>query len=311
MIFNWIKFIHDLIARMNVKLTAVGILILGIFGMIGMIQYNQTSDFCQKCHVNRGPFKNIDLDSVAHQPFVKGEKSCLDCHSDKDFHMFAKETIIAGIGFFDRVTNHNPHDRFEQANVPDSDCLGCHHKILEQTQAEVLELPVNLARIGLVFDHNKHFHLKEFSFEQQVRYEKLNSQTNPTEKQKEELLFLDKVRLGNCGQCHERNQPVDLKQGKRKVNRNIHYYATNPLRCSGCHVDSVTAAHPGQPLTLPLQLPDEQSCQRCHNGRLHGRLVTFPARCDAQSGEAIEHCKKCHPNIVPGVDYKTRAMDQH
>lgn len=302
---------HDLIAGMSIKLMALGLLLLGILGMVGMIQYNQTSDFCRKCHVNRGPFKNIDLESVAHQPFVKGEKSCLDCHSDKDFHAFAKESLIAGVGFFGRMTNNEPYESFKQLDIPDDQCLGCHNNILEQREAERIELSSGLAKIGLVFDHRKHFDLKEFKYKQQILYEQLKQKQELTPEQKEELIFLEKVRLGNCGQCHEKNQLVDPKQDKRKADRKIHFYATNPLRCSGCHVDAVTAVHPGQPLVPSLQMPDEEICRRCHNGRLHGRLVTFPAQCEARYGIATRYCEKCHPQIVPGVDAKSSAMDQH
>ena len=310
MMVRLIKLMHDKIAGASVPLTGLGLLVLGLISFFGMVSYNQRSNFCLKCHVNRGPYQNIDLESVAHKPYVSKEKSCLDCHSDKDFHAWAKETAVAGGKYFRRFTNDLQQVSFEIRNVPDDRCLDCHHDVLKLKDADAIELSPRLARIGLNFDHKKHFDFKEFDAEQKSRWESLRAQSQLSQEQRDELDFLDRVRIGNCAQCHERNQPITPEGTERTMDRQINYFTTNPIRCSGCHTDAVTAVHPGPPLAPPLAMPDQQNCRRCHNGRLHGRLVTFPARCDANEKPDTEHCAKCHPNIGPNDRKSTETLDR-
>lgn len=309
MILRALQWMHGRIALANAPLTALALILLGFVGFAAMVQYNQRSAFCTKCHVNRGPYRNIDLQSAAHKPYAEGKKDCLDCHTDKDFHAWARQTVIAGAQAFERFTNDTGQLAYRLRNVSDETCLGCHEGMLERGEADRIELSPGLAKIGLVFDHRRHFEIKEYSPTlQQERDDLRRSAEQPsgdmTAEKMERLTFLERVRIGHCAQCHERKQPIPKDQGARKLDRNIHFYTSNPMRCSGCHVDAVTAAHPGPPLTPPLGLPSEAVCRRCHNGKVHGRLVTFPARCETDFEPFTDHCKTCHPDVQPGVDRK-------
>ncbi len=297
MMLRLIKYLHDKIAKANVPLVAFGMFAFGILGFEGMVWYNQTSDFCVNCHVNRGPYRNIDLDSVAHKPYGNGEKTCLDCHTNKDFHVFAKEAVIAGAKGFARLTSDYRYQKFSTRNVTDDKCLSCHYEILDVNIADKLEISPRLAKIGLKFDHQRHFDFKEFRQDQAETLVELRSM-NPGEyndRQKEELALLEKIELAHCSRCHERNQVVDGEKGVKKIDREIHYYAQNPIGCVGCHVDAVTEAHPGSPLSAPLVLPKEETCRRCHNGIMHGRLAVFPSNCESTEKPFTDYCVKCHP----------------
>lgn len=308
MILRLIKWAHDLIAKANVPLTALALMGIGLVAFEGMVYYNQRSDFCLSCHVNRGPYKNIDLKSVAHEPYVQGESGCLDCHSDKDFHAFALQTAKNAGKFLTRFTNDYQYASFEVDDVPDADCLGCHNKALDEKDAAKIDLSPGLAKIGLRFDHQYHFEMKEFTPQLQNRLGVLLGQNDLSEQEMVERDRLEKIRLGNCAQCHQRDKIEDALTGERKTDRQINFYARNPIMCSGCHVDAVTSVHPGPPLAPPLALPDEMSCRRCHNGRLHGRIVTFPAMCDSTQAPFTDYCNKCHPDITPGI-HKTGDLE--
>lgn len=307
MILKLIKYLHDKIAAANVLFTAFAMVVLGLVCFEGLVWYNHTSDFCINCHVNRGPYRNIDLDSTAHLPYKNGEKGCLDCHTDKDLHVFAKELVKAGVSGFTRLTTAASYDEFTVRNIPDSDCLACHNKILDVNSADILEISPNLAKIGLKFDHQRHFDFKELRVDQLETFEKLRNTgvDNLDDRQKDEFVLLEKIQLAQCAQCHERNQLEDISKGARKMDREIHFYATNPMRCSGCHVDAVTGEHPGPPLTPPMGLPSEETCSRCHNGLMHGRLAVFPVKCESTEKPYTDYCIKCHPGWKidnPGQD---------
>jgi NapC/NirT cytochrome c family, N-terminal region len=304
MIQRLLDWAHDLLAKANVPLTAVGLLVLGLAGFEGMVAYNQSGAFCEKCHVNRGPFRNIDLSSVAHKPYVDGRATCVDCHTDKEFHEFLVRTAHAAGQGFSRLTQDTHRPTFKPRDVDDGKCLVCHNAILEQENADRLELSPELAKIGLKFSHARHFAMREFDAEQRDRLDQLKSMSRLNDEEKAEQVFLEKVSIGACAFCHERNQLIDPTTGARKIDRSINLFARNPIGCSGCHVDAVVGDHPGNTLAPPLGLPSETTCRRCHNGRVHGRIVTFEARCEKNSPPFSEQCAKCHPNI-DSADVKT------
>ena len=282
------------ILGINPILFVAAVALFGVSGLVGMVQYNQSNYFCQKCHRIRGPYVSIHLDSKSHKPFKDGTHGCLACHRDKDFYDWALGTAGSFAGFMQDYTN--PAAIHYEAPDMESDakCLRCHYNQLEYNQTRPLELTGNLRKIGLKFDHAKHYAFRDFDRKKDARLKELSAKRGRTEDEKKEMEFLEKVRYSNCAICHERVK--DAPGGGTFIDKTVNYFTTNPMTCSSCHKDALRNDHPGHKLAVP----SEESCRWCHNGKLHARMVFFPA--DKTSPDRTA-CVKCHP------DYK-RSMDR-
>ena len=106
--------------------------------------------------------------------------------------------------------------------------------------------------------------------------------------------FQEKIKLGNCGQCHLREK-ID-QAGNKFVDKTVNFSARNPITCAGCHENVTPVNHPGKPLPMPT----EEVCQRCHHGKIHGKFVIFRAECEDFSN--TENCVKCHPYLKKEKD---------
>ena len=73
------------------------------------------------------------------------------------------------------------------------------------------------------------------------------------------------------------------------VDKQVNFFARNPITCAGCHEDVDPITHPGK----PLKTPSEEICQKCHHGQIHGKFLIFKAECEDRSND--ENCVKCHP----------------
>ena len=91
-------------------------------------------------------------------------------------------------------------------------------------------------------------------------------------------------------ECHERTQVRE--SGETFEDKSINYAARNPMLCTACHYEIELVVHPGKKRG---QLPSEESCRRCHDGRLHGgNLRIFLADCENSTDR--DSCIKCHPS---------------
>ncbi|MDP8256485.1 MAG: NapC/NirT family cytochrome c [Candidatus Alcyoniella australis] len=267
-----------------------GLLLLGVVGLSAMVQYNQANDFCLKCHHQRGPYQPIDLESTAHEPYVKNLRSeahvnCLECHTDKELiNFFELVAVRAGRGFDELTNPPRMQAPREGPQYADELCLRCHYKILETDEIKgqrLLELSDRLRVIGLRFSHQRHFQVRAWTPELERRLEQIN--LGQIQVEHEELEFLQRARLGHCAQCHDR-----FYADPSNADKNVNLYTSNPMSCAACHLDADPQNHPGK----VLGLPSERSCRRCHNGVLHGRMRMFLADMDSEDKQP---CVKCHP----------------
>ena len=264
----------------------------GIFGLWGMVTYNQANFFCQKCHKTLGPYRSIYLDSQAHKPFKEGKFDCVDCHSDKDVYVWAGRQVRYWGDLFERITQPAESLAFER-DYNDEQCLACHYRILETNELKYFEMPKKLAKIGLRFEHKRHLAFKSFSAEDAARLAELEAKQNLTPQEKDELEFLKKVRDSSCDRCHQRL--VKTAEGDTVLRKEVNYFSHNPASCITCHEDAVREVHPGR---VKLKFPSEAQCRYCHRGRLHGKIMFTLA--DKNSPDKTT-CKKCHPKYEPEV----------
>ena len=266
----------------------LGMIVLGVAGFEGMVTYNQSNAFCFKCHEQEGLFRSIDLESTAHTPVKKENQHCLTCHTDKDFYTYAVDLArSASKGLVVATNDEIAHLPPQDPGYDDADCLKCHYDVLKIEKADALDLPPELAQIGLNFSHRNHFRVKDFPAEAATRLMELNMRTGLSKVEIDERDLLLRAQLGRGGQCHDREQIQT--DGEGAPDRSINYFSLNPMRCTGCHLDAARDNHPG---TVRLELPREETCRRCHTGTFHGRYTIFRAEC---AGTDTRDCRRCHP----------------
>jgi len=263
---------------------------LGILGLFAMITYNQTNYFCQKCHKVLGQYRSIYLDSQAHEPFKKGEYSCMACHSDKDVRTWSKRQAKLWARGVEKLTQPTESFAFE-VPIDDSKCLTCHYKILETNEMKYFEMPEKLAKIGLKFEHKRHLAFKSFTADDAEKLAALEAKANLSESERNELEFLKKVHDSSCDRCHEKK--AALESGKVSIKKDINYFSRNPASCVTCHPDATDYIHPG---TQKLAFPSEKNCRYCHRGKLHGKILFTLADKDSPDKTT---CKICHPLYKP------------
>jgi hypothetical protein len=144
-----------------------------------------------------------------------------------------------------------------------------------------------LAEIGLKLNKRLHYRFEKFHEADEELYQELQAQNPLLPKEKEELDLIEKIKLGNCGQCHLREK-VD-QTGKTVMDKTVNFSARNPITCAGCHENVTPVNHPGKPLPFPT----EEVCQKCHHGKIHGKFLIFRAECEDLSDQS--NCEKCHP----------------
>jgi len=272
-------------------LIAVVVLLAGAAAFTGIIKVNQTNSLCMTCHKTRGPFVSVDLNAAYHNPYKNHSESCIQCHDDKSLYVIMGRKIIKTYLGFEQVTTLKEVPS-PASNFQDHECLVCHQNILNMRDSNRVDLPPRLAAIGLRFDHERHFAIKEYNTSIAKRLAGLESSSVLNEDLKRELDFLRKIRLSNCAQCHER-----FPRNSASADKNINFFSSNPMNCAGCH--DAASGHPGR----NLETPTEQTCRRCHLGRWHGRMFIFEANC---AGPDTKYCTKCHPDWEPSMGFKIR-----
>ena len=271
--------------KYHIPIVIVGAVVGGIVGFGGMVLYNQSSSFCLKCHYNDGRYIEIDLRSPAHQGIAEGTSpGCMSCHPDKAIETVFARNVDKVQKFSQRAANLKLNDIVDpKETYPTDECLVCHPSRLEVMQRDDYLLPTDgLREIGLMLNKKLHYQFETFTPEDAQRYQELRSKTVRTEEANEELQLLEKIRTGNCGQCHIQNR-------EQIVDKGVNFIARNPITCAGCHEDAKTSTHPGE----MLQFPSRETCRKCHHGKIHGKFMMFKADCDDQI--ETEHCVKCHP----------------
>ncbi|MDZ7335355.1 MAG: multiheme c-type cytochrome, partial [candidate division KSB1 bacterium] len=234
----------------------------------------------------------IDLTTEPHKGIAEGDATgCMSCHPDKAVEHWAMRGVSQAKILSQRYANL----KFTEPTSPKSfytsdQCLKCHPDRLNvMERAPYLLASEKLAEIGLMLNKRLHYRFEYFRPEDQKLYHELKAKSSLNEDEKEQLALIEKIQLGNCGQCHLREK-VDAS-GKKLVDKTVNFAARNPIACSGCHENVTPLNHPGKPLPMPT----EEVCQKCHHGKIHGKFVIFRAECEDLSDQT--NCVKCHPYI--------------
>lgn len=248
---------------------------------------NQTDGLCRQCHHRGYLFEKAGLDPLAHEPIDKGEVRCIACHTDKDKFQYMADLARQGGELAGNFTTQEVFAAEIATGVKDDECLTCHWRILEKDRVnDFIDRP-KLAEIGLIFDHQKHFALREFTDREQDRLRELDGKPELTETELDEKIFLNKVKISNCAICHQKlKNDID---GAKVMDKSVNHFTENPMSCFSCHTDADQKTHPGQ----KLEPPAERTCRKCHNGLLHGRIRFF--RADKNDSQKTD-CQKCHPH---------------
>lgn len=269
---------------------------IGAISLLGsLMAYDQTTHFCYSCHENKGPYAYLNKNLPVHKNIDQNLFACAKCHKDKTVQTTYLRNVKEAKMYSERVANLrfaapvNPRGTYTTEQ-----CLICHPDRLEVEEREVHLLRSDkLREIGLRFNKKLHYRFEMFQPEDQKLYAELKSQANLTKEERQQLELVEKIKLGNCGQCHLRVKKE--ADGKSIVDKQVNFVARNPITCAGCHEDVDPLTHPGEPLATP----SEEICQKCHHGKIHGKFLIFKAECEDLSNQ--ENCVKCHPYIGNSV----------
>ncbi len=261
-------------------LFAVGVLVAVVFGAADISTRSFT---CVACHTEQGSYAEWMVSRLqSHKKGFSHEMvACAACHVEGA----AAGTVSSRLrGLLHALTYLVPQidprktevtGVFRQVRMPSENCAYCHAASIHRKAALIKDLPENLKKIGLAMDHRKHVMARD----------------------------------DTCAKCHERYKEPD--QADKKVN----YAEVNHLACDSCHTSASHAYRADRmlPMTVAeyvqareeswsklqtnprwmIAIPSEQSCRRCHNGKIHYKTKIFLADC--RNGNNYDDCRKCHP----------------
>jgi hypothetical protein len=216
---------------------------------------------------------------------------CADCHilgAPQRSVMSRLRGLLHAITYFvPQVDPRAPRvaGLFRQTRVPSENCRYCHLGAIERKEMLTKDLTPGLQKIGLLMDHRKHVLAQE----------------------------------DTCAKCHERYKEKDV------ADRGVNYAEVNHLSCDSCHSFASHAYRAGRlfPLTPKeyeqarddawkalshnlrwmVAIPTEQTCRRCHDGKIHYKAKVFLADC--RQDDNYDNCIKCHPLMT------RQYFDQH
>ncbi|MEW6348857.1 MAG: hypothetical protein AB1646_07315 [Thermodesulfobacteriota bacterium] len=261
-------------------LCVVGVLVAVFFGVADISTRSAT---CVACHTEQGAYADWMVSRLkAHKKGFSHEMvACAACHIEGA----AAGTVLSRFrGLLHAVTYLVPQidprtpeisGVFRQVRIPSENCAYCHAAALHRKAVLAKDLPANLKKIGLAMDHRKH------------------------------VLARDDT----CAKCHERYKA----QGE--ADKKVNYAEVNHLACDSCHTSASHAYRADHMLPLTqaeyvqardeswnrlqtnprwmIAIPTEQSCRRCHNGKIHYKTKIFLVDC--RNANNYDDCRKCHP----------------
>jgi len=291
---NVIRFpvkIKDFVIKHYLLVILIVVPIGAITFLTSLIAYNQTSNFCYSCHENNGPYFYFDKDLPVHKGIDKSPFTCVQCHKDKTVQTIYGRSFQKSGTFVESAANLKfVKEAAPRATYTTEQCLICHPDRLDVDEREPYLLASDtLRKIGLRFNKRLHFRFETYSLEDQKLYQDLISNNVSVDDKQAEIQLLEKIKTGNCGQCHLRNKITGDQS--TIVDKNVNFVARNPITCAGCHENIVPVTHPGEPVAPPKV----ETCQKCHHGQIHGKFQIFKADCEDTTQN--ENCVKCHPYI--------------
>jgi hypothetical protein len=254
---------------------------------------------CMACHQQEASFAHWmgDKLKVQKKGFSHELIACADCHMEGAPQGTVASKLRAMLHtvtyLVPQIDPRKPEvsGLFNRTRIPSENCQYCHLGAIQRKAVFLKDLPPELKKIGLAMDHRKH------------------------------VLARDDT----CVKCHER-----YKDGAGQANKAVTYTEVNHLACDSCHT---MASHSYRSnLILPISeqqylaareeawkrlstnprwmvsIPTEQSCRRCHNGKIHYKSKIFLADC--RNGKVFEDCQKCHPLMTKDYFDKHRRGGQ-
>jgi hypothetical protein len=249
----------------------------------GLAEVSVQSSSCMACHQQEASFKNWMTARLAadKKGFSHELIACADCHMKGGAARTVGSRLDALLHtvkyFVPQLDPRKPtaSGMTSTTKAPTENCQYCHLAAVNRKSVRLKDLPPELAKIGLVMDHRKH------------------------------VLARDDT----CAKCHERYKE------KGTPDKTVAYTEVNHLACDSCHTRASHAYRTGQFLPMTeakflearqdawnqlsknprwmIAMPSEQSCRRCHNGKIHYKTRIFLADCN--NGKKFEDCVKCHP----------------
>jgi hypothetical protein len=260
-----------------------GLLFLLSFSMWGAGLPSEWNSYCRKCHIDR-PVNSL------YDPAIKPHKtdlSCVTCHRNKGMAGHVKKSSAAFLGMFQDMTL--PPDIRPQKSVSmtSDECLRCHPYIMETDEISGRKLPKDVQPIKLRAGHKEHWDYRAFTPEQRDKMKYLKEAKAPLAKaDRDSLDRLAQIETMQCFRCHERFK----KDSPGGIDPNVNIAMINPMECTACHIALRSAVHPGEALPLPTAV----SCERCHYGKLHQKMIFFPVDRGTK-----DDCLRCHPGYAP------------
>lgn len=270
------------------------LIVVGTSFLVGCnLNPSERSSYCKSCHEGKGV--SYVESSRFHKDFRLGKRECIDCHSDKGVIGSAENQARDISHFLIRYTTSELYaSALPGKRYSNEQCLFCHESSSKIEEMESIDLPEKLKKIGLKFDHLTHLDLSDFSKDDQRELRALEGKTALSPEEKERMEFLQKVKRANCAQCHGKDKVAP--DGRKYVDKYVNYIAEDPMLCTACHEDIDFLRHPGRPDERP-GIPREESCRRCHDGKLHGNANLRVFLSDCESADK-ENCSKCHPGYL-------------
>ena len=256
--------------------------------VVGAANVSTRSEICMLCHTQQAEFAQWMKQKLKAEKkgFSHELISCSACH----IKGAASGTMLSGLrGLLHAVTYLVPQidpreplvaNVFKTTHVPREGCQYCHLGSLYRQAVWIQDLPDRLKIIGLAMDHRKH------------------------------VLTSEKT----CAKCHERYK--DNKEST--ADKGVNYAEVNHLNCVACHTSASHAYRTHMKVVVaPKELkkdwqkawvnlsenprwmvafPTEETCRRCHNGKIHYKTRIFLADCT--NGKNYEDCLKCHPRMT-------------
>jgi hypothetical protein len=263
-----------------------GLCLLFSSSLFGGILPSEWDFYCRKCHIDRPVNSLYDPSIKAH----KADLSCVACHRDKGIAGHAKKSAQNFLILFQDMTLPPDVRPRESSSITSDECLRCHSYILETDEISWRKLPKAVRQVGLRAAHGQHWDYRTFTSRQRDRLKGLialkarySSLTRAEQDERDRLLLIEKMQ---CSRCHERFKS-DSPGG---IDPNVNMAMKNPMECTACHSALRTAVHPGEAIPLPSAV----SCERCHHGKLHQKMIFFPVDCSTK-----EECLRCHPAYTP------------
>ncbi len=241
--------------------------------------------YCRKCHIDHPVNSLYDPSIKAHSQV---SSSCVGCHRDKGIAGHVKKSTETFSLLFEDMTLPPDVRPSMTSSVTSEECLGCHPYIREVDEIAQKKLPKAMRPIKLRAAHGPHWDYRTFTPELRGKLESLLARKAKYPlAQTEQAQFdrLSKIEKMQCSRCHERFRK-DVPGG---VDPNVSIAMKNPMECTACHIALRTAVHPGD--TSPL--PSAVSCERCHHGKLHQKMIFFPVDFGTN-----DDCLLCHPGYT-------------